>query len=95
MTETTEQKLERLQGEVVATQAQLDREKMSRGGKGGDNPFAGDEPITPAQLAAILREHGSKKAQALAAEAGRRIDGAPIGSPFRGRDYTRGPESTA
>jgi len=94
MTESTEQKLERLQGEVTATQAQLDRERMARGGKGGDNPYAQDGPITPAQLTEILRVHGSRKAQALAAEAGRRIDGSPIGSPFKGRDFIRS-ESTA
>jgi hypothetical protein len=94
MTESTEQKLERLQGEVTATQAQLDRERMSRGGKGSDNPFAGEDPITPAQLTEILRVHGTRKTAALAAEAGRRLDGSPIGSPFKGRDYIRA-ESTA
>ena len=94
MSKSTQEKLERLQGEVTATQAQLDRERMARGGKGGDNPYAQDEPISATQLTEILRVHGSRKAQALAAEAGRRIDGSPIGSPFKGRDYTRAKSTT-
>lgn len=94
MTESTKETIDRLRGELASAEAQLVREQMARGGKGGDNPYAQDEPITPAQLTEILRVHGSRKAQALAAEAGRRLDGSPIGSPFKGRDFIRA-ESTA
>lgn len=86
-TETTEEKLARLQGEIIATEAQLDRERMDRDGKGSDNPFAQAEPISPERLTSLLKALGSRKVAAIAAAAGRRIDGSPIGSPFKEYQY--------
>ena len=90
MTESTKETVDRLRGELAAAEAAQLREQMARGGKTTDNPFAQDEPITPAQLDALLKKHGSKRCRELAAEAGRRLDGSPIGSPFKARDYIRG-----
>lgn len=86
MSETTKEKLARLQSEVTATIAQMDREKMGRANK--DNPFADpDNPITPERLTSLLKALGTKRTAEIAAAAGKRLDGSDIGSPFVAHDY--------
>lgn len=86
-TETTEEKIARLKNEMTIAEAQLDRERMGKGGAGGDNPFAQDEPISPDRLKSLLVALGSKRTAQIAAAAGRRLDGSPIGSPFKAYKY--------
>lgn len=82
MTESTQEKIARLKNEVTIAEAQLDREKMGRANK--DNPFGDpDNPITPERLESLLKALGTKRTAEIAAAAGCRLDGSPIGSPYK------------